>query len=160
MSAIDMQRLFAEPEMAHAGSGDDRPGGLRLAEARTDRTVFTRFVTPPSAAVATGRWRAYYERWRAYTTDVMGADMLDLVEPLQRFCPPAEVIDKPTHSAFESPAFVKHLRDRQCDTVILTGVETDVCVLATALSAVDRGMRVIVVADAVASSSRRATRRA
>jgi len=152
--SIDMQRLFAEPGAWHTpGLATIVPAVCGLVEARTDRTVFTRFVTPPRAAVATGRWRAYYERWNAYTTDVMGADMLDLVEPLRRFCPPAVVIDKAAHSAFESPAFVKHLDDRQCDTVILTGVETDVCVLATALSAVDRGLRVIVVADAVASSS-------
>ena len=65
----------------------------------------------------------------------------------------AKVMEKTAHSAFESPAFVRHLRDRDCDTLILTGVETDVCVLATALVAVDRGLRVILAADAMTSSS-------
>jgi len=151
---VDMQRLFAEPGEWHTpGLTAIVPAVCRLAEAHAGRTVFTRFVTPQSPAAAAGRWRAYYERWRAYTTDVMGVEPLDLVEPLQRFCPPAAVIDKTAHSAFESAAFVQHLHDRNCDTVILTGVETDVCVLATALGAVDHGLRVIVVVDAVASSS-------
>lgn len=37
--------------------------------------------------------------------------------------------------------------------MIVTGSETDVCVLATVLDAVDLGYRVIVVRDAVCSSS-------
>jgi nicotinamidase-related amidase len=37
--------------------------------------------------------------------------------------------------------------------VILSGVETDVCVLATAMEAMDAGLRVILALDALASSS-------
>ena len=37
--------------------------------------------------------------------------------------------------------------------MIVTGSETDVCVLATVLGAVDRGLRVVVVIDAICSSS-------
>jgi len=37
--------------------------------------------------------------------------------------------------------------------LIVTGSETDVCVLATVLDAVDHGFRVIVVRDGICSSS-------
>jgi nicotinamidase-related amidase len=46
-----------------------------------------------------------------------------------------------------------HLRERGADGLIVTGSETDVCVLATVLSAVDHGYRVILVRDGVCSSS-------
>ena len=42
---------------------------------------------------------------------------------------------------------------RNVDTLIVTGSETDVCVLATVLGAVDHGYRVVVVTDGVCSSS-------
>jgi hypothetical protein len=51
-------------------------------------------------------------------------------------------IDKTRYSAFSGSALRRHLQDRDADGLIITGSETDVCVLATVLSAVDLGYRV------------------
>src|SRR3954449_12760300 len=45
------------------------------------------------------------------------------------------------------------LRNVGIDTVIITGGETDVCVLSTMLGAIDWGFRVILVTDALCSSA-------
>jgi nicotinamidase-related amidase len=45
------------------------------------------------------------------------------------------------------------LQRRGIDTLVITGGETDVCVLGTVLGAVDRGYRVVVATDALCSSS-------
>ena len=66
--------------------------------------------------------------------------------------PPATVIDKPAYSAFAESGLAAFLRDKSVDTLIITGSETDVCVLATVLDAVDLGFRTIVVEDALCSS--------
>ena len=52
-----------------------------------------------------------------------------------------------------NPALETELKRRDTDTLIISGGETDVCVLATVLGAVDRGYRVVIVADALCSSS-------
>jgi nicotinamidase-related amidase len=65
----------------------------------------------------------------------------------------ATVIDKTRYSAFAEPTLLAHLQKREADALIVSGSETDVCVLATVLDAVDLGYRVIVVRDAVCSSS-------
>ena len=51
-----------------------------------------------------------------------------------------------------------HLARLKRRQVIVAGCETDVCVLASVLTAVDRGYRTIVVSDAVTSSSAAAHR--
>ena len=51
------------------------------------------------------------------------------------------------------PHLSEFLHAIEADGLIVTGSETDVCVLATVLGAVDLGYRVIVVRDAVCSSS-------
>ena len=66
--------------------------------------------------------------------------------PLPNLAPPALVIDKPVYSVF---AAHDELMRRRSDTLILTGAETDVCVLSTALGAIDHGYRVIIAEDAV-----------
>ena len=45
------------------------------------------------------------------------------------------------------------LARRGTETLILSGVETEVCVLATALDAVDRGLHVVLATDALTSGS-------
>ena len=100
-----------------------------------------------------GMWQRYYTRWRVATSESLDLQLLDLMPPLAALCPPATVIDKRRYSAFAEPRLIEHLRRREADALIVSGSETDVCVLATVLDAVDIGYRVIVVRDAICSSS-------
>ena len=61
------------------------------------------------------------------------------------------VLDKNTSSAFHTTPVDLYLRNMQIETVVLTGVASDQCVLATAIDAADRGFHVIVASDAVAN---------
>jgi nicotinamidase-related amidase len=56
-------------------------------------------------------------------------------------------------SAFEDPRLSALLKERSGEALVFSGVETDVCVLATILRAIDLGYRVIIVEEAVASSN-------
>ena len=57
-----------------------------------------------------------------------------------------------THDAFDDAAFARHVTGLAPSALVLSGVETDVCVLATAMSAVDLGYRTVIAVDAVTSS--------
>ncbi|MDE0241917.1 MAG: cysteine hydrolase [bacterium] len=150
---VDMQDLFAGPTAWHTPSMPAiTPCILRLVTHRSDRAIFTRFMTPHTADEASGAWRTYYRRWSSVTTSCMDPAVLDVMDDFRSFIPPAHVIDKTTYSAFESDAFVNLLDAMACQTLIVTGVETDVCVLATVMTGVDRGYRVIIAEDAVTSS--------
>jgi nicotinamidase-related amidase len=92
-------------------------------------------------------------RWRQTTREYLDLRLLELMRPLSALCPPARVIDKTRYSAFAEPTLLAHLQERQADALIISGSETDVCVLATVLDAADLGYRVVVVRDAICSSS-------
>ena len=100
-----------------------------------------------------GTWQRYYQRWRDATRERLDARLLELLPELVRLAPPAGVIEKTRYSAFAEPQLASHLHARGADGLIITRSETDVCVLATVLGAVDCGYRVILVRDAVCSSS-------
>ena len=151
--AVDMQRLFAQATAWHTPTLHSIvPAIAAITAQHTANTVFTRFITAHNAEQAQGSWQRYYRHWHAVTGHCIDATLLDVVEPLQAFMPPAQVIDKRTHCAFESAEFRAVLTQKKPSTLIFTGVETDVCVLASVLTAVDKGYRVVVVSNAVTSS--------
>jgi len=151
---IDMQRLFA-PSGPWPTPWMERvlPAITDIAEHHAAQTVFTRFVPPEKPEDMPGRWRDYYRRWREVTGERLDRDLLELMPPLAALVPPAAVVDKPVYSAFQGSALKSHLRQRRADTLVVTGGETDVCVLATVLDGVDAGFRVVLVTDALCSSS-------
>ncbi len=151
---VDMQRVFAEATDWRVPTiADVMPPILAMVRAHPRQTVFTRFMTPAAVESATGDWQRFYARWRSVVRDHMDAAMFDLIEPFAGLALPVEVIDKATFSAFTSHDFVGSLSRRGVESLVLSGVETEVCVLATALDAVDRGLHVVVAADAVTSWS-------
>ncbi len=153
---IDMQTMFAErtdwqlPWLERV-----LPTVRSLAAARPDRTVFTRFVPPATPEQAGGTWRRYYERWRDMTRSRLDPALIELVPPLAALVPPATVIDKHHYSPFAEPQLDRLLRQRGIDALVITGAETDVCVLAAVLGAVDLGYRVVLARDALCSASDR-----
>lgn len=158
---IDVQRLFAEAtEWRVPGLGGIVPAIGRLIDHRPDDALFTRFITPQKIDHATGRWRHYYRRWASVTLEHMPAEMIDLIPELADGAPADRVFDKTTFSSLADGPLCPALEARSVDTLVLAGVETDVCVLATALDAIDRGYRVVLAADAITSSSPEAHRAA
>jgi nicotinamidase-related amidase len=151
---IDMQRLFSTdgpwptPWMERV-----LPTVTQIAEAAPERTVFTRFIPPERPEAMPGTWRGYYEHWRSATREHLDLRLLELMPPLQRLTPPALILDKPVYSAFAGQKLRDLVSQRGIDTLLVTGSETDMCVLATVLGAVDLGLRTIIVADGVCSSS-------
>ncbi|MDF2114280.1 cysteine hydrolase [Roseiarcaceae bacterium H3SJ34-1] len=151
---IDMQRMFAEEtEWRTPWMNAILPNVLTLVSAHPDRTIFTRFIPPKRVQDAAGAWKRYYERWPSMTLEHLHPDMVRLVPELARFTPPAEVLDKHVYSPWYGSGLHLALTRRGVDTLILSGAETDVCVLAAVLGAVDRGYRVILATDALCSST-------
>ncbi|MDY0885062.1 cysteine hydrolase [Dongia soli] len=151
---IDMQVLFdSHPEWGCADLRGILPAVQRMATARPDRTVCTRFVPARNAASAPGCWQRYYRHWHGATLEQAGEAAVELVPELAAL-PLAGIVDKAGYSAYSSADFVPLLDRLRADTLILSGVETDVCVWATVLSAIDDGRRVVIASDAVGSSNR------
>ena len=151
---VDMQRIFAKggiwetPWMERV-----LPTIVDISARYATRTVFTRFITPVSPDQAQGQWRSYFKRWEIATRRSLGGSQLDLVPELARLAPPATIVDKSTYSAFFGSPLSTFLRETQIRTIVVSGAETDVCVLSTVLDAVNIGFRVVIVEDALCSSS-------
>lgn len=153
---IDMQNLF----------NGDTPWGVpwmertavnieALVRLQPQRTVFTCFVPPPSPDEAPGEWREYYRKWPDMTLENLEAPALGLIPRLSPYCPPARVFRKSVYSPWACGRLHPILRQERIETLIVTGAETEVCVLAAVLGAVDLGYRVIVVRDALCSGADR-----
>ena len=78
----------------------------------------------------------------------LGHDFVETLRPQEQEI----VIDKPGYSAFAHTGLQQVLTKHGIETLILTGVTTEVCVSSTLRAATDLGYRCITVGDACASS--------
>jgi nicotinamidase-related amidase len=150
---IDMQRMFAEPTEWHTPWMERvLPNVIAVVELDPARTIFTRFVPPQSPYNIGGAWRRYWRKWESMTRTRLNPALIDLVPDLSRFVPPASIEDKSVMSAWHGSLHGR-LQSAGVDTLIVSGAETEVCVLATVMGAIDLGYRVIIVADAICSGA-------
>ncbi|MEZ6195928.1 MAG: isochorismatase family protein [Planctomycetota bacterium] len=63
----------------------------------------------------------------------------------------APPLAKSTFSCFGAPGFAEALRDREAEVIALCGIESHICVQATALDALDRGYGVLLLEDAMST---------
>lgn len=153
---VDMQRMFVEDTDWHTPwARRVLPVLVELCAHNPERTCFTRFVPARRPDEARGAWKTYWERWRSMTLEEIEPDLLDIALPLQRFTPPGRILDKPGYSAWLGTDLHAALQRGGVDSLMISGAETDVCVLATVMGAVDLGYRVIVVEDGLCSSADR-----
>ncbi|WP_375425561.1 cysteine hydrolase [uncultured Friedmanniella sp.] len=141
--AIDLQTVFADPASPWATEkfADSLAGTRSLLPAFVGRTVHTRFVAPAEPA---GSWIPYYRDWPFALVPPDDA-LYDLV------LPPG---DDPVVTATTFGKWGTELATLVGEAdLVLTGVSTDCCVLATALAAADAGVTVRVVSDACAGAS-------
>ena len=151
---VDMQRLFAP------GGPWPVPWAQRvlplieeLVASHPQQTVFTRFVPAAKPGDGRGMWARYYHRWANVTLARIDSALVGLISTLARFVPPAKIVDKHVYSPWTEGRLDALLDGSGVDTLVITGGETDVCVLATVLGAIDRGFRTVIVTDAICSSA-------
>jgi nicotinamidase-related amidase len=150
---VDMQRLFApDGPWSVPWAQKVLPAIEELAGAHASQTLFTRFVPAARPGEGPGMWARYYRRWAAVTLTRMDPAFVRLLPALERLVPPARVLDKHVYSPW-TEGRLDALLGTEFDTLVVTGGETDVCVLATVLGAIDRGYRVVLATDALCSSS-------
>ena len=140
---IDMQRAFLELGAWHVPRFTEAAGAVaRLVDAGLS-PIITRFVPDPAEE---GSWSAYYDRWHTMRLDP--ADSIwDIDLPGVGI---GATVDLPTFSKWGEELA---RRIPVGGELILTGVATDCCVLATALGAADAGRYVTVVTDGCAGQN-------
>lgn len=142
---IDMQTAFGDPSSGWVAEGYAKivPVIENLAREYAGRVVLTRFVRDPAEP---GQWSAYYDRWTDFRVDPQDPAWDLTLGPV----PGAPVVDEPTFSKW-GPALEAVVGTAP---LVLCGVATECCVLATAYAAADAGRQVQVVSDACAGATR------
>jgi len=158
LCVIDMQKFFITDQESPWANRDFLnlvPNITELIETiGPHRSLFTVFTPPVDWQTEEGSWRTYYYYNREVTTEVLGTTALQVIDELAPYVgnPAAVVAPKKTASAFSSPQFRETLRSSNALFLVMCGIETDYCVLASALDALNQGYYVVLPQDACASS--------
>lgn len=160
---VDMQNDFCHPDGYYGSIGrsvaefkpavEATQAMLERARSHAAKVVFTQLIHDEQLGAIEDRHRLKPRKWSASGTrlvpDTWGADIIDECRPLAG----ETVIRKHGYSAFEGTDLELDLRRAGVNTVLMCGVVTYACVLATSFSAFDKGFDVCLVADAVGSWS-------
>lgn len=151
---IDMQQMFdTGSPWAVEWLRRVLPQVCQVVDCYPSRTIFTRFIPPETLDDAPGTWRRYYQRWPQMLRQNIDPDWLRLLPELELHLPAARIFDKPVYSPWMDGRLHAMLQADHVDTLVMTGGETDVCLLAAVIGAVDLGYRVVIVSDALCSST-------
>lgn len=150
---VDMQRLFAPQSCWEL---DCVPALsikiLSLIDSSVAPSLFTRFVPPQLPEDAVGAWQGYWRKWYGLTASRIDPDLLELLPQFARHAAPERVFDKQSYGPWQDKRLHRTLQHHNCHHLVISGVETDLCVLATALGAIERGFYVSLVRDATGSA--------
>jgi len=162
---VDMQNDFCHPSGACARMGQDvqavreiLPAVGRLLSLAAEfgvPTVFVRvthsswFDNPAWVGRGAGGRTLDADRMPVVAHGSWGAEFCDV-----RPGPNDLVITKHRYSGFDHTPLNLALQAKLCQTVVIAGTQTNVCVRATAFDAIALGYRVVVVRDCVASTAR------
>ncbi|MEM7217205.1 MAG: cysteine hydrolase [Pseudomonadota bacterium] len=158
LGIIDMQKFFTidkESPWAAPTVLSITPKITQLIKACTrGKTIFTLFKPPEDWQDEHGTWKNYYHHSIGVTADKIDPTAYEIIDTFKNdvMSPLTRLVDKQTASAFYYTNFDDILRARDTTFLILSGIESDYCVLATALDAVSRGYSVVIPMDACGSS--------
>lgn len=98
-----------------------------------------------------GKWRSSFDELLTHclTDDVRGAPVVERLRPSDD----DYMVLKPKHSIFYATTLETLLAYLNANTLILTGIAADVCVLFSAIDAYMRDLKLIVPPDCIASGS-------
>lgn len=135
--AVDIQAGFTAPSTEHV------PPAVRslCASVRIEHRIFTRFVNP-----GPGGPFAELLGWHKLQSPHETA-LAPEVEALA-----TAVVEKHGYSPFFDTALAAELERVGAHTVLVCGIDTDVCVLSTAAGLFDSGFHPVVIADLCAST--------
>ncbi len=130
---------------------------LDFARAKDMPVIYTKFVTGKNSSLL-WNWSPQIEQDNAcrrcferHYPDIQKtlncSDIIDELSPLQN----EYVIEKYWYSSFRNTSLVDVLQSENCDTVIVTGTVTQICVEDTVHDAFANGFKVIVAQDGVSS---------
>jgi len=159
---VDVQHDFCAPDGSFARNGMDIGAGRRIllplrrlidgARSAGAAVVYLRFIEDDSGHVVSEAYDR--QRYRAgnslrYCNDTTGQAIVPEVAPL----PGEAVVNKVRASGFFNTSLDTILRCRNVRTLVLTGMATDSCVLATAIDATARDYYVVLASDCLSSFS-------
>jgi len=150
---IDMVKAFTNPDMMLGANLDAQIAAisplLGIAHARGIPVIFSTVMYHESDFKDAGIWAL---KQKGVATLKAGTDGVE-VDPRLDFRATDSLLVKKYASCFFGTDLVSRLVSRQVDTLIITGCTTSGCVRATAVDAVQTGLRPMVVREAVGDRS-------